>query len=249
MFRMTRWLGPLIAVWGLLGIWVFPAQADDRIESFRARYDLQVGPLSVAQLEYTLDSAQDSYHYRLVSQPKGLAALLSGEVRNEEAWGRWQGNGHPQPLRYQRTENPGGSRAVTHMLSFDWSKKKLRMTGKDKDEEALPLPAHALDPMSEQLQLMQQVASGERGTIEHVVVNLKGIKHWRFRVGGKEQVQGPQGLVEAVRVDRIDQDNKQLTLWFAPALDHMLVRLQQKKKGKPMVTITLQQLTRDQKAG
>lgn len=235
-----------VVAWGLLGGVAQPVWATTRhLDSFTATYDLQVGPLSVARLEYALESRQDTYRYRLTSQPKGLAALFSGGARNEEVQGRWLEDGVPQPMRYQRTDHPG-TRDIVHTVAFDWPGKQLRIET-DGDVDTTSLPDHTLDPMSEQLRLMQQVAAGAAGTIEHVVANLKGIKHWRFRVGRKEEIRGPQGMVQAIRVDRIDQEKKQLTLWFAPELDHMLVRLQQKKKGKPTVIITLVQMTREAK--
>lgn len=236
--------GMAVVAWGLLGglaqqVWA----ATRRLDSFTAIYDLKVGPLSVAKLEYALESQGDAYLYRLTSQPKGLAALFSGEARSEEVAGRWREDGTPQPVRYQRIDHPGTNSAATHVVSFDWVKKRLRIEA-DGDTDTAALPDYAFDPMSEQLRLMQQVADGATGPIEHVVANLKGIKHWRFKVQKQEKIPGPQGMVQAIRVDRVDQRNKQLTLWFAPELDHMLVRLQQKKKGKPTVTITLVQMTR-----
>lgn len=231
----------------LLAAPLSPAYAG-RLDAFTARYDLQVGPLRVAQLEYALESQETGYHYRLVSQPQGLVALFSGKARNEEAWGLWRAeNDCPQPQRYRRIDQPG-AQAVVRTLAFDWPHKKLHIDNKD-ETSTVSLPDHALDPMSEQLCLMQQVAAGKKGVIEHVVANHKGVKHMRYEVQQLEEVPGPQGMVQAIRVARVDQDDKQLTLWFAPQLGHMLVRLEQKKKGKPTVTMTLQQLDKATQEG
>ncbi len=245
--RARHLVGLVFLVGSMLAVLAPPVYARG-LDSFTAKYSLQVGPLHVAQLEYALESRDTGYHYRLVSHPMGLAALVSGKVRNEEVWGQWlEEDGFPQPQRYQRIDDPG-ARAVVQTLYFDWPNKKLRIVSKDETTTA-SLPAHVLDPMSEQLRLMQQVAAGEKGAIKHAVANFKGIKRRRYQVQQQEEVPGPQGMVQAIRVVRTDQDNKQLTLWFAPKLDHMLVRLQQKKKGKPTVTITLQQLNKASQEG
>ncbi|MFT5276886.1 MAG: hypothetical protein ACI8VI_000516, partial [Granulosicoccus sp.] len=72
-------------------------------------------------------------------------------------------------------------------------------------------------------------------------LNYRGQKrNYQIEVVGKETLQLPYGVVEAVKV-KVNRESKkrQTFAWYAPSLDFVLVRLQQFKEGEEQGDIRL----------
>ena len=94
-------------------------------------------------------------------------------------------------------------------------------------------------------QLRIDLAKGAE-SFEYRVVNEKGEEdEYRFKVLAKEQqLSLPYGEVEAIKVERIRDNNRRQTFfWFAPELNYVMVKMQQFKEGEEQATMSLKSLT------
>ncbi|MCA1768321.1 MAG: DUF3108 domain-containing protein, partial [Idiomarina sp.] len=68
---------------------------------------------------------------------------------------------------------------------------------------------------------------------------------YRFKVLAKEQqLSLPYGEVEAIKVERIRDNNRRQTFfWFAPELNYVMVKMQQFKEGEEQATMSLKSLS------
>lgn len=70
---------------------------------------------------------------------------------------------------------------------------------------------------------------------------------WNFIVGKTEKVTTPMGVIDAIRVARMQpagSDEQQLDIWLAPALEWYPVKIRFAEEGGEVIEQTLQKITR-----
>ena len=143
---------------------------------------------------------------------------------------RWLESGQLQPQQYgyHRT---GLSRDRHAELTFDWNKHTVTNDVQNKPW-TMDLPEWALDKLSYQLQLRVDL-NNQRTDMHYTVADGGKLKTYRFEILGEEVLDTPLGQLNTVKVKRIRNHQKRETLlWLARDWDHLLVRVQQKEKGK-----------------
>jgi hypothetical protein len=77
--------------------------------------------------------------------------------------------------------------------------------------------------------------------LSYNIINSRGEpKTYRLTLLGNEELDLPYGTLETVKAKIVRDSNKRETyIWFAPKLDHLMVRLQQFKQGKEQADIKL----------
>lgn len=139
---------------------------------------------------------------------------------------RWQ-DGRIQPLEYRYSLKgllvPNRSRAINFNYVADTVNGSY-----EGDTFTMALAEQALDPLGFQLQLRQDLKAGKR-EMSYTVADDGDYDQDRFAVIGEEALRTPQGAVQTLKLEKVrDGDSKRETLmWFAPALDYLLVRLVQ----------------------
>lgn len=134
-------------------------------------------------------------------------------------------SGHAQPSVYRY--ELGGLMIPDRQrdINFNWASRHANgdYEGRDVDVD---FPRGALDPLSYQLQLQQDVRNGEQ-EMHYKVVGKNRVEESTFAVLGDETLEGSFGSVDTVKVEKVrDPDNKRKTLmWFAPDWNYLLVRL------------------------
>lgn len=78
------------------------------------------------------------------------------------------------------------------------------------------------------------------------IIDEKGrADEYRFAVLEEEQISTPYGQLNAVKVERVRDNNRRQTyFWFAPEIDYLLVKMQQFKEGDEQATMTLEKLNK-----
>ena len=152
---------------------------------------------------------------------------------------RWQ-DGRVQPIRYRYTLKgllvPDRSRAINFSQAAD------SISGSyEGDSFTMAMADHALDPLGFQLQLRQDLKAGKRD-VTYAVADDGDYDRDRFAVVGEETISTPVGEFATVKVEKVrDKDSKRETLmWFAPALDYLLVRLIQVEPDGSRYEVDLQ---------
>lgn len=139
---------------------------------------------------------------------------------------RWE-DGQVIPLRYRYSLSGFMIKDRKQAIDFDWD--NLVATGHHRGKKfSLPLEEGALDPMGYQLQLRQDIKSGQRD-MTYRVIDKGRYDTDRFAVIDEEILNNNGEGVTTLKAEKVrDSDSKRTTLmWFAPDQDYLLVRLLQ----------------------
>lgn len=130
----------------------------------------------------------------------------------------------PLTYLYQR-EVLGRERRVE--LVFDWSRLRVTTTVEQKPWQ-MQIPNDTQDKLSYQLQLRRDLAAGKTDLI-YSVADGGLLSEYRFKVLGEEQVETPSGEYPAIKVERLREEGsgRSTFIWFAPALEYLIVKLYQ----------------------
>ena len=225
--RASRWLNGLILI-GSVATWA--SQEAFEASPFSARYRLSRDDMSVGETRVSLDLGPDgTYVYRAETTPTALLSLVREDRILEQSEGRWL-NGRPRPDRY--TYRREGSRVDRHLeLTFDWARKRVRIQD-ERSSWVMAVPDGALDKLVQQLTYSHDLGQGGRDA-SYRVADGGLLKEYKYRVVGREELTTPLGPFETLRVSRSkDQGPADYTLWLAPRLEHLPVRILRRHQGK-----------------
>lgn len=125
---------------------------------------------------------------------------------------------------------------------FDWANSLVRTRGKK--ERELPLVAGTFDNLSQQLAIRCGAAQ-DKETMRFSVVKRSKMKDYVYERVGEEQIEADLGPLDTVIYRRVQDTSERTTrIWFAPDLNHMLVRLHQTESKDGLdVTLELSQVS------
>lgn len=140
-------------------------------------------------------------------------------------------NGQLTPLHYQYHRTGLGKNRHTE-LDFEPAQRRIINLGNSR-YTLTDVPVDIQDMLSYQLQLGLDLAAA-KPSLKYAIADGKKIRQYSFRLIAKEQVQTPIGLVNAVKVARVQNKAERVThLWFAPRWNYALIKLtQQEGSGK-----------------
>jgi hypothetical protein len=223
---------PLALLLVLVATWTLAAPIPD----FEVQYTLRYEGIRVGEAVYRLRQQGDEYLYESRTRPVGIAAWFR-KVRVEEhsQWTWHEDRIRPLQYLYRRT---GGRSDRDAELIFDWEALQVenRVAG---HPWQMDIPPHALDKMVVTLVLMRDLASGARD-VEYAIADGGRLKTYRFKVVGEERVETPAGTFDALKLERLRDDNKRYTaLWCAPELHYLPVKLLQREDDDRLITSEL----------
>ena len=161
---------------------------------------------------------QDDGRFILTNKAKKMGSSIS-----EHSLFTWEDNAI-QVDEYAMTRSILGIKRKYHNR-YDWAKGIVSVTGAvDID---LSLDNHPLDLLSYQLALRCDLEQGKE-QLSYPVVARDRIKHYEFKVSGKETLKTRLGELETLVVERLRKDSDRTTrIWLAPGLNYLLVKLEQ----------------------
>lgn len=218
-------LSYFLALLAMLGLAAgVAASADPHIPSFNARYDLKKGPLTlgVARVEYRRLPEQ-RYTYRMHTRATGLARLIIGGYTEERSEGLITGDGfQPTAYRYQRA---GGDNPRQSEARFDRAAGRVEGVKRGKPW-ALEAPQGVLDRVVGPLQLMHDLAAG-RDELRYSIAERGKLRRYTVTREGVEPLDTALGRLDTVKVVRRREGGGEVTtLWCAPALNYLAVRVE-----------------------
>lgn len=158
---------------------------------------------------------------------------------NESSRLLWQdGHAYPSTYRYalEGLMIPDRHRA----MNFNWADN--RVTGSYEDTAIdLTLPPHALDPLSYQLQLRQDLKAGQT-EMRYQIVDKNRLEEDTYAVVGEETIDSNLGSIDTVKVEKVraPESKRKTYMWFAPEWDYLLIRLVQVEKDGTRYEIHLE---------
>ncbi|MBB1488040.1 DUF3108 domain-containing protein [Oceanospirillum sediminis] len=146
-----------------------------------------------------------------------------------------------QPLLYRRYQQVFGEEK-DKSVSFDWS--KMRVTNNIAEKPwKMSVEEGTQDLLSYQLKLRYDLLNNpEQTEFRYQVADGGKIKHYLFRVVGKEILDTPMGKLNTVKVESLRRSKKDVEhlIWMASDWDNLLLRVEpvrKKHKEKPVVLL------------
>lgn len=131
--------------------------------------------------------------------------------------------------------------------SLQFNHQNNTVTDSKKNQGPMAVPVGALDKISLEVQLrLDLVKSGSQ--FEHKiydVISSGKIRQYQIKYIGEEEISVPAGTFKTLKLEqrRVGYDNKSTLLWFAPALDYMLINIRRIETDKPDINITLKSIS------
>ena len=193
------------------------------LEGFAASYVLVAFGTTVGRSEWRLvPIADDRFIWESRSESTGPVALIHDVDVTERSESELHGASF-RPLLYQYDRH-GESAARNVRVAFDWSDGIVENTVGGHSWR-MPVPAGTLDKLSYLLALMQDLADG-RSSMHYSIADGGRLKRYALRSVGTETLETALGTLETVIIERQrHSDDRQATLWCAPALGYLPVKL------------------------
>jgi len=237
---------PLAAV--LAASLLFAAQpaAAQVLAPFDADYTVTRGSLTLGDGHFSLkswDNKDGCYVYHGEAKPRTLLRFIVGDITDDSYFctGGTQGI---QTQFYSHVEESDAE--DTHTLKFDWKTKKVVYAG-DKAKNGtltLDLPEDAVDlhalHIAARLWLEQMDDATQPAERVFAIVDENEIKHYTLATSPGSVIQTPIGNLDTVKIERIDDPDKQFTLWAAPKLDFLPIQVESKKRDDPTIRLKIQ---------
>jgi len=193
--------------------------------AFKAHYVVKKGPFelgrSVRELSYG-ENGEIEYHTR--SDTSGFIGLLFEEHIRETT--RLKRNGaHVMPLEYNYHRDGRRDRVITQQ--FDWQAGQVTSQVNEAVYE-YPLHEQAIDQSAYQVNLMIDLARGEREFNYHVA-SRKEMRVYDVQHIGDERLDTVLGELDTVIIRRTAKETT--TLWCASDLHYLPVKIQHKDKN------------------
>ncbi len=225
----------LFSVFLLLIITKVSIAAD--IPDFSANYAVKLNGIQAGELKRTLETDSTGLrHFTSISQAKGVFSFFKPDVIEETSlWKLKDNTVRPEFYRYLRT---GGKKEKSLEMRFNWPE----MTAYIDDQEhpwQLQIEHNTLDKLVYQISLMRDLAQHKGDEINYRIADGGKLKTYQIRILGQERIKTPLGEIDAVKLTRHrNKDNdRETTLWCAPALNYLPVKLEHIEDGTTFTAV------------
>lgn len=218
----------------------FPAAAGV-LSPFEAHYRVERGGFGLGTTMFSLAADGDCYRFRGEALPNALVSLFVGDVFDESGFCSSDGQVAPRWFRHFESDDAGDS----YSLDFhdDGRVTYKSRAGRARTFEA---PEGALEPFVIQVAVRLWLAGAAEPAAApnrlFTVVDENEIKRYELAVREGGRIETPAGAWETLIVERVDDPDRKLRFWLAPALDWLPVRVEHRKRDDPAIRMTLQKL-------
>lgn len=193
-------------------------------QSYSALYQIEADGMSLGKLERTLkQSADDSYILKTKTYVTGFWAIFIKDRVNEESRFAMV-DGKLIPKSYHYTKKKKG-KLIKESIIFNTDKGTI-VSSSDSGKQSFPFTGSESDKLFYQFRIREALRRGE-SELQFSVIDRMRLRSYRFKAGQLEVVDTPMGKIEAVRVERINEETRKTVLWFAPSLDYLPVKIVQ----------------------
>ena len=189
----------------------------------------------------TLKKEQDNlYSYEIITRPSGFwRVIIDGSIREKSTF--VFNDGLVQSKTYELTDTIR-SKPRQSLAIFDWD--NLLLSGNYKDRKfELPLNIDVIDRATLQIAI---IANNQGPNLSSDYYILDRDKVLKVQVNKKDtvNVRVPFGEFETIEIQhRSEQSEITNSLWLAPELGYIPIKIAQKEDGKIVFSASLSQLT------
>lgn len=212
--------------------------ADFELEAFGALIGRSTWRLAPAGDAARSSEENERYVWEARSETAGIAALIRDVTITERS--EWEYHGESvRPIVY-RYDRVGGNEPRKAEIRFDWENGFARNTVEG-ETWRMPIPEGTLDKIAYLLELMRDLAAGERD-IRYNIADGGRLKVYDMREAGTEQIDTGIGRLETLKVRRHREGERETVIWCAPALHFLPVKVQHREKDGTVVTMQIREL-------
>jgi len=207
---------------------------------FQAIYNAQLKQVD-GQVMMTLKKEQDNlYSYEMITRPSGFwRIIIDGSIREKSTFSLE--NGMVRSKTYELNDTIR-SKPRQSSATFDWGNSLLSGYYKDRKFE-LPLNRNVIDRVVLQIAIMLNNQQGINST-EHYILDRDKVKRVQINQKMSVNIRVPFGQFEAIEIEHVSEGSDSInSLWLAPELGYIPVKLTQKKDDKTIFSASLSQLT------
>ena len=237
--RPRRWLGTL-----LLTLLASATTAAAGLRPHEIRYRTSFKGISAGDIQLTLkpDAQPDSWLYETRAFPTLLASFVVKPQSLERSWFRVTAQG-VEPLRYTLTDG-GNDHDEDTDVRYDWGRRHVTGTARGKPLD-LAVEAGTQDAMSIRAAMLVELLAG-REPREFAMLDGREVKDYVYARAGTAKLKTALGEMDTVmfRSDRKNSDGRGRTwqFWYAPSLDYLPVRIEQREAGQTRLTFVVRSL-------
>ncbi|RUO60628.1 DUF3108 domain-containing protein [Pseudidiomarina insulisalsae] len=215
------------------------ALSEQELSEYYTRYQVQRGGSDYGEATRQLQRNDDG-SFLLQNETEISFLFLSDVRRYESVFSFAQQQIKPQSFSFKRSGTGSNKKFA---VQFDPQAQQVIEA-----ESGAPLPIqwqpHLLDEASMLEQLRFDLQHTDKREFDYQLVGDKGdYDEQKFRRLERETLSLPYGEVEAIKVERVRTSSTRETLyWFAPQLDYVMVKMQQRKEGDEVATLLLEQV-------
>jgi len=200
------------------------------VPDFSARYSVNVKGLPAGELQRRLSTDEQGVRtFYSRTQAKGLFAFFKPDLVEETSVWTWH-NQHVRPLRYLY-QRSGGKKDKKHQLSFNWQSNKIH-SNNNQSMTMQELTPHTLDKLVYQLALMADLKNNHH-PLRYLIADGNKTKTYDIEQLGEEVINTPLGKIKTIKLlrKRSSEKSRQTTLWCAPALSYLPIKLEHTEKS------------------
>jgi hypothetical protein len=207
---------------------------------FQAIYNAQLKQVD-GQVMMTLKKEQDNlYSYEIITRPSGFwRIIIDGSIREKSTF--VLNNGVVQSKTYELNDTIR-SKPRQSFATFDWDNLLLSGYYKDRMFE-LPLNINVIDRVVLQIAIIVNSHQDINST-EYYILDKDKIQEVQVSKKEVASIRVPFGQFEAIEISHASAESDSInSLWLAPELDYIPIKIIQKKDGKTVFSASLSQLT------
>ena len=207
------------------------------LNNFSVEYILKSGLFNIGKTKRTLSLQENGRNiFTSTTKATGMFAMFfNGKITERSVWEYHEGRARPLQYGYKDT-NKKKERDVS--LAFDWKNKTVTNTinGEPWKMEITP---DTQDKLIYQINIMLTLLEDDNIKLMNINVADGGkLKNHKAIIQKKETIETPAGKYKTIRVSR-DDGKRVTTLWCAPELNYLPVRIEHYKKGDTKVNAYL----------
>ena len=206
-----------------------------QLSQYSAQYDVLRKGERYGSATRTLTQRDDG-HYE-IRYKSDISWMVFSDKRTESSVFSYLDD-QVTPISY-RMLREGTGRDKDYQLFFNTDKKQV-ISNQEKFPLKIEWDERWQDGISYQVQMRQELKQGKE-EFDYELVDKKGnVRHYKFKVLGKETITLPIGNVEAIKIERVyDNDKRQAIAWLCPEMDYLLVRMWKGEKNVEQFDVQL----------
>ncbi|MGQ4275595.1 DUF3108 domain-containing protein [Pseudidiomarina sp. E22-M8] len=222
----------------LMGLLVAPVLGAE-LDTYDARYEVQRGGSNYGEASRKLSQQHDGTY--VLQNETEISFLFLSDVRRYDSKFEFI-DGWIEPRQFHFKRSGTGSNKSLSVRFDEQNQQVIEITSQ------APLPVSWHDALLDEANMLEQLRydlqHSDADAFSYRIVDDKGeYDEQRFARGELEMLSLPYGEVEALKVQRVRKSSKRETdYWFAPELDYVLVKMQQRKEGDEVATLLLETL-------